>query len=92
MAVALEKVLWRLPPTFVSQSPAVVWKKWLASEKVLFFRKVFWRVPSTVLRTCLPVSYSTQCCVNCRHPYTFTVHKNINRVAPVGVFFGLMIL
>ena len=37
----------------------------------------------------LPVSYSTQCCVNCRRPYTSTTQKKINRVVAVGLFFGL---
>lgn len=36
----------------------------------------------------LPVSYSTQCCVKCRHPYTSTTQKKISRVVPVGLFFG----
>lgn len=41
--------LGQMAATFVSQSTVVVWKKWLASEKVLFFRKVLWRAPPTVL-------------------------------------------
>ena len=50
-----------------------------ASEKVLLLQKGFWEGSSQ------SVSYSTQCCVNCRHPF----QKKINRVVPV-VFFGLI--
>ena len=51
----------------------------VASEKVL------WKVTQTVLCICLPVSYSTQCCVNSRP-------RKINGFVAAGVVFWLISL
>ncbi len=91
--VPSEKVLWRVLPnsSFVSllwSSGVVPWGRSLSPPK---------RLPNSFLdgllrcspNICLPVSYSSQCRLNCPHPYT-TTQKKINRVVAVGVFFGLI--
>ena len=57
MAVASEKVLWRVSPTIV----------YICLPNGCCFIKVLWRVPPTVLYIYLPVSSWVQSCVNCWH-------------------------
>ena len=73
------------------ESPGLVWNKWLLLQRrCCCFRNILWRVPATVLCTCLPVFYLLQCWVKCRRPYTSTIQKTVNHVAAAGVFFGLI--
>ena len=48
-------------------------------------------VPLTVLYICLPVSYSTQRWVNCRHFLISTPQKKINLSSPLGYSLGLFL-
>ena len=57
MAVASEKVLWRVPPTIL----------YIRLPNGCCFIKVLWRVPQPVLYIYLPVSSWGQSCVNCSH-------------------------
>ena len=87
MAVASEKVLWRVPPTTL----------YICLPNGCCFTKILWRVPPSVLYIpdllYLPVSSWGQSCVKKLTCLTHTVlqsAKKTHHVVAVGVFFGFI--
>ena len=66
MAVASEKVQWRVPPTIL----------YICLPSC--FIKALWRVPPTVLYIYLPVSSWGQSCVNCSHVSPIQIQSEEN--------------